>query len=312
MRLVPYVEHQYKILQYIGNSKFFYYFYAVFLLLHYMSKRPNINLISLVSMYLLNDIDKIISLNCFASVIIFCIGNMKSRLKVPRPFWVFDDLPLKKQKMERTYSFPSGHTMMIAGSFLSLLMTKTYSSITLFFIIAVSMPISRLYLCVHWVSDVVFSLLFSFVMSVSWYFINPLSYTAHDEISTVLSSFVLNMCIILSFVYYGIVGNKDDVVELKTHTLISYSLSCIGYFCVILGIFINWNLEYVEYPNVYNNFGNMYITIMFYLAVLKIMDIVINAFDLTIEKYPILLYIIRFVSYFIGIVGGLVIPNVIM
>lgn len=309
MNLIPLPDKQYEILKYVGNSVFFGYFHGVFLVLHYACKRPIINLIALISNYLSGDINWVINIQGVATVTVFFIGNLKSRLKVPRPFWVYEDLPVKQNNMERTYSFPSGHTTIIAKSLLAALISDTYILWIVFCIFAILMPISRLYLCVHWVSDVVFSILLSLIICLIWYFGNPISYIVHDENSTILCSLISNLFVISSFVYYGLTKKSDDHSNLKPHTLISYSLHCSDRILLTLGNFINWKLGYVDYPTTYSNFNNIYITIMFYLSTLKAMDIILETCKEKIEKYPSLLYVLRFCTYSVGIVGGLVVPN---
>jgi len=309
--LIPFQEKQHDILKFIGNSKMFQLFNNLFLVLHYMLKRPNINLIALIGVYLSGDIYWILSIGCFSAIVLFCIGNLKSRLKVPRPFWVYDDLPLKKKKMERTYSFPSGHTMIIATSLLNVMLFNNFQSWIVFILMSIIMPLSRLYLCVHWISDVLFSVLLSLGLSITWYFIDPVNLIVHDEVSALLMAFIINLLVIASFVYYGLTKFTLENEELKPHTLISYSLSCIERAEIILGIFINWKLGYYDYPATYSEFNHIFISIPIYLATLKIMDMAIEMFKESIDKRPLVLYIFRFLFYLVAILLSLIVPNTI-
>lgn len=81
---------------------------------------------------------------------------LKAAFKIPRPWQVIPELDPQRVSTATGYSFPSGHST-IASSFYgtTAIEFKKKSIRIVCVILIVLVPVSRLYLCVHWPMDVV-------------------------------------------------------------------------------------------------------------------------------------------------------------
>lgn len=89
--------------------------------------------------------------------VIFCNGLMKNLVARPRPFWVDSTFNLLV-KAPTDYSFPSGHTSASFAAALGLFMWHKREGIGAI-ILAALIALSRLYLTVHYPTDVLVSLI---------------------------------------------------------------------------------------------------------------------------------------------------------
>ena len=142
--------------------------------LHIIVKRPFSTLLSIILAFIVNDIE--ITLNIMTCISICCVivSILKDVCKVERPCWVYQEL--NRNIGERSYSFPSGHTITIAGVFAVALFYNKTPAWIYFFIMVVLMPISRLYLCVHWITDVLVSLFIAIIIPLIWKQVSILKY----------------------------------------------------------------------------------------------------------------------------------------
>ena len=105
----------------------------------------------------------------FHMIVMLCfsgyIGIMvKEFMKIPRPY-TYDGIEALYEKSAAGYSFPSTHVQLSTtfwGSFMILCKKRIVWLIGIIFIILVA--ISRLYLRVHWLSDIIGAVLFSVIV----------------------------------------------------------------------------------------------------------------------------------------------------
>ncbi|MGF9941031.1 phosphatase PAP2 family protein, partial [Bacillus anthracis] len=105
----------------------------------------------------------------FHMIVMLCfsgyIGIMvKEFMKIPRPY-TYDGIEALYKKSAAGYSFPSTHVQLSTtfwGSFMILCKKRIVWIIGIIFIILVA--ISRLYLRVHWLSDIIGAVLFSVIV----------------------------------------------------------------------------------------------------------------------------------------------------
>lgn len=105
----------------------------------------------------------------FHMIVMLCfsgyIGIMvKEFMKIPRPY-TYDGIEALYEKSAAGYSFPSTHVQLSTtfwGSFMILCKKRIVWIIGIIFIILVA--ISRLYLRVHWLSDIIGAVLFSVIV----------------------------------------------------------------------------------------------------------------------------------------------------
>ncbi|MGH0668022.1 phosphatase PAP2 family protein [Bacillus paranthracis] len=105
----------------------------------------------------------------FHMIVMLCFSGyigivIKEFMKIPRPY-TYDGIQSLYEKSAASYSFPSTHVQLATtfwGSFMILYKKRIIWMIGIVFIILVS--ISRLYLRVHWLSDIIGAVLFSVIV----------------------------------------------------------------------------------------------------------------------------------------------------
>merc|ERR1719492_424155 len=91
---------------------------------------------------------------------VIVVHTIKDYFQVPRPAWVLDRDLSVTHIMSSSFSFPSGHTMMVSfGSAFLLFQDPSHWYIwaSLWFASCLIMGSSRIILGVHWFQDVMFS-----------------------------------------------------------------------------------------------------------------------------------------------------------
>ncbi len=105
----------------------------------------------------------------FHMIVMLCFSGyigiiVKEFMKIPRPY-TYDGIEALYEKSAAGYSFPSTHVQLSTtfwGSFMILCKKRIVWIIGIIFIILVA--ISRLYLRVHWLSDIIGAVLFSVIV----------------------------------------------------------------------------------------------------------------------------------------------------
>ncbi|WP_434611796.1 phosphatase PAP2 family protein [Bacillus paranthracis] len=105
----------------------------------------------------------------FHMIVMLCFSGyigivIKEFMKIPRPY-TYDGIQSLYEKSAASYSFPSTHVQLATtfwGSFIILCKKRIVWIIGIVFIILVA--ISRLYLRVHWLSDIIGAVLFSVIV----------------------------------------------------------------------------------------------------------------------------------------------------
>lgn len=105
----------------------------------------------------------------FHMIVMLCFSGyigivIKEFMKIPRPY-TYDGIQSLYEKSAASYSFPSTHVQLATtfwGSFMILCKKRIIWMIGIVFIILVA--ISRLYLRVHWLSDIIGAVLFSVIV----------------------------------------------------------------------------------------------------------------------------------------------------
>ena len=179
--------------------------------------------------------------------ILYCglIGQAASQwlkliFKVERPWVAFPDFKPIQSAIEDAggYSFPSGHTQIATttyGGLALLYRKKKWLSATL--IIAVLLVgFSRMYLGVHYPTDVIFSLVFNTALIISFYLVGK-RYTGNGTSSILRIIGLLAMGSLL--VYSIVMFNEFSDVEVYADTL-SFSSKMFG---ATLAFVISWYID---------------------------------------------------------------------
>ncbi len=179
--------------------------------------------------------------------ILYCglIGQAASQwlkliFRVERPWVAFPDFkPIESAIKEAGgYSFPSGHTQIATTTYggLALLYRRKKWLSTLLIVAVLLVGFSRMYLGVHYPSDVIFSLVFNTALIICFYLIGKRY--ACDSTSSVLR--VIGLLAMGSLLVYSIIMfNKFGSVEVYVDTL-SFSSKMFG---ATLAFVISWYID---------------------------------------------------------------------
>ena len=131
---------------------------------------------------------------------------LKLLFHTKRPFEVLENLRPVRVETALGYSFPSGHTQAATSFFVTgSLFYKKINLVILALVISALVALSRLYLRVHWLIDVIGGLAIGFVISIIMYFIL-------DEISKNVKR--RSMFVLVSFIVTSIALVVLNILEL--------------------------------------------------------------------------------------------------
>lgn len=179
--------------------------------------------------------------------ILYCglIGQASSQwlkliFKVERPWVAFPDFKPIQSAIEEAggYSFPSGHTQIATTTYggLALLYRKKKWLSALLIIAVLLVGFSRMYLGVHYPTDVIFSLVFNTVLIIFFYMIGK-RYAGNSTSSILRLIGLLAMGSLL--VYSVVMFNRFGAVEVYVDTL-SFSSKMFG---ATLAFVISWYID---------------------------------------------------------------------
>ena len=142
----PLLDNFFKYFTFLGNGGWFFIVMGLILLINKKTRKTGLRVIV---------------------ALLFClfVGNLflKPLIARPRPYWVKDvDILVKHLK---DYSFPSGHSY-AASAFAASLWYENKKWSAFWFALAILMGISRLYLFVHYPTDVLAGLILGIVFAI--------------------------------------------------------------------------------------------------------------------------------------------------
>jgi len=98
---------------------------------------------------------KIAAILLFAGLVVshFAVHTLKNIFARPRPFMALENVNLLVRELDKSHSFPSGHATLafMAAAVLANYFKRGY----IFFIAAAAVAVSRVYVGVHYASDVI-------------------------------------------------------------------------------------------------------------------------------------------------------------
>ena len=143
----PFLDNFFKYFTFLGNGGWFFVVMGIIFLINKKTRKTGLRVLT-------------------ALLISLIVGNiiLKPLVARARPYWVKNvDIIVKHLK---DYSFPSGHSY-AASAFAASLWYENKNWAALFFALAILMGISRLYLFVHYPTDVLAGLILGVVFAVS-------------------------------------------------------------------------------------------------------------------------------------------------
>ena len=162
---------------------------------------------------------------------------LKLIFEVDRPWIAYPELNPVKSAIENAggYSFPSGHTQVAATTYGTLAyFYRSNRTFSIFMIaLTVLVALSRMYLGVHYLSDVLFSLLFGlFVVLLSGKLIEMGVSNSVFRVTSVVFAVVMLLVVLLS-------TDFSNITEYSSFTLDASS----KFFGGILGFAVSWLIE---------------------------------------------------------------------
>ncbi|MBP7553976.1 MAG: phosphatase PAP2 family protein [Spirochaetes bacterium] len=158
---------------------------------------------------------------------------LKLLFHTKRPFEVLENLYPVRMETALGYSFPSGHTQAATSFFVT--GSLFYKKINLFIsalVISALVAISRLYLRVHWLIDVIGGLAIGFIISIIMYFIlDEISKNAKRRSLFVLVFFIITSMALIVLNIVELIRGWGDIKIESTYKILSVFGGCsLGFF----------------------------------------------------------------------------------
>ena len=158
---------------------------------------------------------------------------LKLLFHTKRPFEVLENLYPVRVETALGYSFPSGHTQAATSFFVT--GSLFYKKINLFIsalVISALVAISRLYLRVHWLIDVIGGLAIGFIISIIMYFIlDEISKNAKRRSLLVLVFFIITSMALIVLNIVELIRGWGDIKIESTYKILSVFGGCsLGFF----------------------------------------------------------------------------------
>jgi undecaprenyl-diphosphatase len=203
------------------------------------------------------------------------------------------------------YSFPSGHSQ-TQGAFWGFVFSK-YRSIpvlALGILLLISIPISRSYLGVHWVSDIIFGLLFGFIISILFVLV---AQRYGEQLGQLKDSqtIIIGLVVSIALFFIGMVAFLlgtffpfNQAISLSD-PLVWENTNLGTYPGILAGLVVGLTLEkrYIDFP-IRKNRINTILRIVLGLASVIILYLVFKAIEVLFEEVQLkIVWIITVVNY---------------
>lgn len=272
-------------------------------LLHYSHKRPVWTVLCCLLLYGITAkelavLDAMLNVHILQLV----VDILKDVCRTPRPNWRWR-FPHSIHKLERCYSFPSGHTAFVSSVFyiLALQQSEANSKFAplcwcLFVLGSVVVCISRCTLCLHWVSDVLASIVLNIVICTTVFFAAPIQRLGTSPESTLITCIAANAITVL---IYGItvwmvpMGHTRDSyrnasqaenayeASMKTTMMPVIATDALFYSAIAGGMYINWktSMETFDGPSGISDGKMLVVSALGCTALIKVLDVARAHFD---------------------------------
>lgn len=248
------------------------------------------------------DIGKRLAMTVFVSI------GINSMLKVliarPRPFQVDDSISNLRPETSSSYAMPSGHTQTAGTTFFGLayFFKKKYLIISAI-LITLLVGFSRLYIGVHYLSDVVVGAILSLI--IVYVFNYFLTKTLHPSKVYRSVGYIAFLAYIMFIIIYGIKSNSDQFFD---GNLFYYNLETISKMIgALIGFIIGIEIEekYVNFSH-HKNLTHNIIRFILGLAIVMIIRVflsfifsmIIDTSDLTdLSILSVLAVLLDFIRY---------------
>ncbi|MBU1145418.1 MAG: phosphatase PAP2 family protein [Firmicutes bacterium] len=251
-------------------------------------------------------IGETIGITVFVSLVFNSV--LKVIVSRPRPFLVDSTIENIRPKTSLGYSFPSGHTQGAATTFgsLGIWIKKRWLTITVSLIILL-VAISRMYLGVHYLSDVIVGAIFGIGISFGFYFY----FKKHEDHKKIYNIIFISSVVIFLFSYLYFLFTAESSLDLYTNVEgVSKMMGAIIGF--IFGLKFEakktmFSNHKILKKNVIRFVGGVIVVMAIRLALKAVFSFIINPEDLVQDQYiqSSIALLFDFIRYFAMVFVGI-------